>query len=458
MTTGTTVPRGDLEALRRAVADGTVEEVVVALPDLQGRLQGSRLDARHALEHALAPGGAFDACAYLLAVDIDMRTGAGYAIDAAAGGFGDLRLVPDPTTVCVPPWWDRTALVLADARTATGDPVSVAPRTILARQLERLGAHGLHARCGLELEFVVFAESYAEAHALGYAGLRPASRHNADYGLHATVDVDPLTRRIRRAMRDVGLRLETARGECHRGQYEIVFRYDAAMRACDDAALYKLGAKTIAAQEGRALTFMARVDDDEGSSGHVHLSLVDGSGRPVFAGDAPDEPPEVLRHALAGQLACLADFTLLWAPTTNSYKRLQPGTFAPDAVAWGHDNRLAALRLAGTGPSRRIEHRVAGADVNPYLLVAGIVAATVHGLERGTEPAAPVVGDPATAGAPPLPRDLGEALARWQASHVARAAFGPEVHAHVARAAEVELDLSRRAATDWERRRLFERI
>lgn len=452
------VPRGDLAALRRAVASGAVEEIVVAMPDLQGRLQGSRIDAGHALEHVLVDGGGFDACDYLLAVDVDMRTTEGYAIDATERGFGDLSLRPDASTVCVPPWWDRTALLIADAVDADGVPVAVAPRTVLRRQLDRLADLGLAARCGTELEFVVFGESYAEAHDRGYHDLTPATRHNADYGLQATTAIDPFTRRVRRAMRDVGLRMETARGECHPGQYEIVFRFDEALRACDDTAVYKLGAKTMAEQEGLALTFMARVDEGEGSSCHVHMSLVDADGRPVFAGEG-DAMPDLLRHALAGQLACLADFSLLWAPTTNSYKRLQPGTFAPDAVAWGWDNRLAALRIAGSGTSRRIEHRVAGADANPHLLVAGIVAATVHGIERRLEPGDPVAGDPAGAGgAAPLPRDLGEALARWDASAPAREAFGPEVHRHLARAAAVELDLSRRAATDWERRRLFERI
>ncbi|MDX8150727.1 glutamine synthetase family protein [Patulibacter brassicae] len=453
---GPAVPRGDLGALRRAVADGTVEEVVIALPDLQGRLQGSRIDADHALAEVLVPGGGFGACDYLLAVDVDMRTDGGYAIDADDRGFGDLVLRPDPDSLCLPPWWDRTALVIADAVDHAGAPVDVAPRSVLRRQLERLADHGLSARCGTELEFVVFDESPAAAHERGFRDLTPASRHNADYGLLATAGIEHLTRRIRRALGDCGLRLETARGECHPGQYEIVFRHEEALRACDDAALLKLAAKAIAGQEGRALTFMARVDEGEGSSCHVHMSLTDRDGRPAFAAEG-EELPDLLRHALAGQLACLGDFALLWAPTTNSYKRLQPGTFAPDAAAWGWDNRLAALRIAGHGAGRRIEHRVAGADANPYLVVAGIAAAAVHGIEHGLEPGDPVAGPPGP-DAPPLPRDLAEALARWRASPLVRAAFGPDVQRHLARAAAVELDLSRRAVTDWERRRLFERI
>lgn len=441
--------------LQADVAAGRVEEVLVALPDLQGRLQGSRLGARHFLDRVLDHG--FGACAYLLAVDVDMRTGAGWAIDADADGFADLTLMPDAQTLRRLPWSDATACVLADALDREGRPVAVAPRTILRAQLDRLAALGLHAQVGTELEFLAFRGSYRDAAAQRWNGLEPLTAHNVDYALSGLGELESLGRRIRRAMTALGMQVESARGECHPGQYEIVFRHSDAMTACDQHVLYKAGAKELAARDEIALTFMPKFDAGEGNSCHLHLSLRSAGCEPVFASDGPSGRSELMDAFLAGQLACMADFTLLFAPTINSYKRLRPGSFAPSAVAWGPDNRHCAIRVVGNGESLRFEHRVGGGDLNPYLAVAAIVAAGLHGMEDNLPLPLPAAG-PDLSGAPRLPATLGAARDRWLRSAAARGAFGDEVVEHLGRAAQAELDAFATTVTDWERERGFERL
>ncbi|MBP2477830.1 glutamine synthetase [Crossiella equi] len=444
----------DTRQLRAAVRDGVVDNVVVALPDLTGRLVGSRVDAEHYLDTVVGEGSG--ACAYLLAVDVDMATAPGYGIDAAATGFADFTLRPDPATQRLLPWDEGTALVLADAHWPDGTPVPFAPRQVLRTQLDRLAALGLTARVGIELEFLVFREDYQTAWERGYRDLRPASRHNADYAVAGLSDVDPLVNRIRRDMVRAGLRLESARGECHPGQYEIVFRHEDALTACDNAVLYKTGAKQIAAGQGRAVTFMAKYDAGEGNSGHVHISLRDTEDRPVFAEGATMSA--LMRHFLAGQLACARELVLLQAPNVNSYKRFAPEAFAPTVLGWGRDNRTCPLRVVGTGGSLRLEHRVPGGDANPYLAVAAILAAGLHGITHELALEAPFEGNAFLADRPTLPADLGVALGLWRGSAVAREAFGADVVAHYARAAEVELAAFESAVTDWELRRGFERL
>lgn len=444
-----------IERLRDDVASGAVDDVVVAIPDVQGRLQGQRLDAGYFLDSVADAG--LGACVYLLAVDVDMVTGPGYAIDAYRLGFGDHVLRADLATLRPVPWDEATVLVLADVVTAAGAEVPVAPRAVLRQQLDRLASLGLHAVAGAELEFLVFRASYAEAHAQGYRGLTPATRHNVDYALTGLEGLEPVVRRIRREMRRAGLRLESARGECHPGQYEIVFRYEDALTACDNAAVYKSGAKQIAAQEGAALTFLAKYDEGEGNSGHVHLSLRDADGRPAFAADTGEHGMSpLMRHFVAGQLACLREFAVLQAPNVNSYKRLAPGAFAPTVVSWGVDNRLCPVRVVGRGSSLRIEHRVPGADANPYLSVAAILAAGLYGIEHELPLEPPCAGPPEGSGAR-LPESLRDAVELWEASEAAKAAFGADVVGHYATAARAELRAFGRAVTDWELARGFER-
>ncbi|CAL9569799.1 Glutamate--isopropylamine ligase [Streptomyces sp. enrichment culture] len=450
-----TAPLG-VEELHALVAGGDVDTVVLAFPDMQGRLQGKRFAARFFLDEVLHHGT--EGCNYLLAVDAEMNTVDGYAMASWDRGYGDFALHPDPDTLRRVPWNEGTALLLADLAWGDGSPVAAAPRQILRRQLERLAGHGLTARVGTELEFIVFKDTYEQAWDAGYRGLTPANRYNIDYSVLGTGRVEPLLRRIRNEMAGAGLTVESAKGECSPGQHEIAFRYDEALVTCDQHAIYKTGAKEIAAQEGVSLTFMAKYDEHEGNSCHIHLSLADRDGRNVMAGDGPGGMSGLMRHFLAGQLAALRDFSLLYAPNINSYKRFQPGSFAPTAVAWGHDNRTCALRVVGHGRSLRFENRLPGGDVNPYLAVAGMVAAGLYGVERRLELPEPCPGNAYTAGFAHVPTTLREAAELWGNSPLARAAFGDEVVAHYRNMARVELDAFDAAVTDWELRRSFERM
>jgi glutamine synthetase len=438
--------------LRAAVAAGEVEEVAVAMVDMQGRLTGSRLEAGHFLEEALVEG--FPACVYLLSADVEMAPIEAGAIAPGRSGFGDFVLRPDPDALRRMAWAPRTALALCDVHWPDGAPVAVSPRQVLRRQLERLDALGLRALAGTELEFLAFRESAARARKRGYRNLTPATSHNVDYALGGLGDLEGLARRIRRVAIASGLRLESARGECHPGQYEIVFRYEDALTACDNHAVYKTLAREVAAAEGTCVTFMAKHDAGEGSSCHVHLSVRSREGAPVMAEPgAPDGLAERGRHFVAGQLAALGDLTLLMAPNVNSYKRLRPGAFAPSRVAWGPDDRTRAVRVVGRGTSLRIEHRVPGADANPHLAVAAMIAAGLHGIEREL----PLLDRGQDEG-PRLPASLEEAAERFAASGIARAALGDDVVDHYAAVARHEADAFAAAVTDWERERGFERL
>ncbi|SHM98899.1 glutamine synthetase family protein [Cryptosporangium aurantiacum] len=436
---------GVAAAPRAAVASPVAEaaEVVLALPDLYGRLQGTRLAGDFFREQVVSDG--YGACDYLLSADVEMQASARYT-----GNYGDFVLRPDLRTARPLPWRNGTALVLADAVDRDGTPVPVAPRQILRTQLDRLTARGLTALVGTELEFLVFTESYREAFAGDYRGLRTASRYNSDYALTGLGELDDLVGRLLRGMAGAGLRIESARGEVHPGQYEIVFRYAEAMDACDGHVFYKTGAKQIAEAAGRAITFMPKFDQGEGNSCHVHLSLRDASDRPVF--DRDGGLSALAEHFLAGVLACAPAFTLLCAPSLNAYKRLSPDAFAPTAAAWGTDDRTRAVRVVGAGPSLRFEHRIAGGDANPYLVVAGIVASGLYGIEREL-PLPPPGGD-----GEPLPRTLESAARCWRGSAVAREAFGDTVVEHLAAAADAELAAFAATTTDWERHRGFERL
>ncbi|MEW2297609.1 glutamine synthetase family protein [Streptomyces sp. NPDC006743] len=445
-----------VEELRAGVASGETDTVVLAFPDMQGRLQGKRFAAPFFLDEVLRHGT--EGCSYLLAVDTDMNTVDGYAMSSWDRGYGDFAMRPDLSTLRRLPWHPGTALAVADLAWNDGSPVVAAPRQILRHQLARLAEHGWTAQVGTELEFIVFQDTYEQAWDTGYRGLTPANRYNIDYSILGTGRVEPLLRRLRNDMAGAGLTVESAKGECNPGQHEIAFRYDEALVTCDQHAVYKTGAKEIASQEGVSLTFMAKYNEREGNSCHIHLSLADADGTSVMAGDRPGEMSEVMRYFLAGQLAALRDFSLLYAPGINSYKRFQPGSFAPTAVAWGHDNRTCALRVVGHGRSLRFENRLPGGDVNPYLAVAGLVAAGLYGVEQRLPLPEPCPGNAYTAGHEHVPTTLREAAELWENSAIAKAAFGDEVVAHYRNMARVELDAFDAAVTDWELRRSFERM
>ncbi|MFG1953376.1 glutamine synthetase family protein [Micromonospora sp. NPDC048830] len=447
-----------LEELRVAVADGAIDTVALALVDMQGRLQGKRFHAPYFLDQVVEHGS--EGCNYLLAVDVDMNTVDGYAMSSWERGYGDFAMVPDLATLRRVPWQPGTALLLADLAWLDGSgPVAASPRQILRRQLDRLAAHGLTAYAGTELEFVLYRDSYEDAWRRGYRDLTPANQYNVDYSLLGTARVEPLLRRIRTEMAGAGLTPESAKGECNLGQHEIAFRYDEALTCADNHVVYKNGAKEIAAQEGMSITFMAKPNAREGNSCHIHFSLRDAEGRSAMRGDGPAGLSVTGQRVLGGLLATMREFSLFFAPNVNSYKRYQPGSFAPTALRWGTDNRTCALRLVGHGEGLRVENRVPGADVNPYLAIAALVAGALHGVERGLEPGEECAGNAyADPHADRVPATLRDALTLWESSETARAAFGPEVHAHYANLARVELTAFDAAVTDWELTRGFERL
>jgi glutamine synthetase len=445
-------------ALEQLVGSGAVDTVIVAFTDMQGRLVGKRVAAGLFVEEVAAHGA--ECCSYLLAVDVEMNTVAGYAMSSWDTGYGDMVMRPDLCTLRLIPWLPNTALVIADLDWADGSEVAVAPRAILRRQLDRLGERGLIADIATELEFIVFDESYRQAWAGGYRGLTPATDYNIDYAILASSRMEPLLRDIRQSMRGAGLRFEAVKGECNKGQQEIGFRYDESLVTCDNHAIYKNGAKEIADQHGKSLTFMAKYDEREGNSCHIHLSLRGKDGTAVFGdGSRPHGMSATFCSFLAGLLATLRELTLFFAPNINSYKRFADGSFAPTAVVWGLDNRTCALRVVGHGRNIRVECRIPGGDVNPYLAVAGLIAGGLYGIERGLQPPEPYQGNAYEAtGVERLPATLSEAATLFGASVLAREAFGDDVVAHYLNNAHVEVTAFNAVVTDWERMRGFERL
>jgi glutamine synthetase len=444
---------GELEA---AIAAGEIDTVIVAFADAQGRLVGKRVSARFFQDEVLHHGA--EACNYLLSVDVDMNTVDGYAMSSWERGYGDMMLLPDPATLRRIPWHPGSALVMADLAWEGGDPVVQSPRDILKRQRSRLAERGLVAYSGTELEFIVFDDSYRDAWARGYRDLTPSTDYNVDYDLLASGRLEPLLRDIRLSMDGAGMYCEGVKGECNFGQQEIAFRYAEVLETADQHAIYKNGAKTIAGNHGKALTFMAKFNEREGNSCHVHLSVRSESGEAVMAGDGAHGFSPFMGHWIAGILATLREFTLLYAPTINSYKRYAKGSFAPTGVAWGVDNRTCALRVVGHGSLLRVENRVPGGDVNPYLGLSAIIAGGLHGIEQELELPDPVAGNAYTSGVDQLPTTLRDAAELFAESAVARAAFGDEMVDHYLNQARIEVQAFDAAVTDWERVRGFERL
>ncbi|MFT4219474.1 MAG: glutamine synthetase family protein [Microbacterium sp.] len=446
----------DVAELDACIASGEIDTVLVAFGDAQGRLVGKRVSARLFQEDVLAHGA--EACNYLLSVDVDMNTVDGYAMSSWETGYGDMVLRCDPATLRRVPWLEGSALVMADLTWLDGTPVAQSPRAILDRQRERLAERGWTAFAGTELEFIVFDDTYREAWARGYRDMTPATDYNVDYDLLASSRLEPLLRAIRLAMDGAGMYNEGVKGECNLGQQEIAFRYAEARETADQHVIYKSGAKAIAEQQGKSLTFMAKYDQREGNSCHIHLSLRDAAGAPVMAGGGAHGFSPVMEHWIAGILATLPDFTLLFAPNINSYKRFAKGSFAPTGVAWGLDNRTCALRVIGHGPSLRVETRVPGGDVNPYLGISAIIAGGLHGIENELPLPDPLPGNAYAADVSHLPTTLRDAARRFDESPVARAAFGDEVVDHYLNQARIEVEAFDAAVTDWERVRGFERL
>jgi len=446
-----------VDQLRDLATAGEIDTVIVGFADMQGRLVGKRVSVRLFLDEVVEHG--VECCDYLLAVDVDMTTVDGYALSSWESGYGDLVLTPDMATLRRIPWLAGTALVVADVGGHDGAPISVAPRTILQAQVAKLAERGMVALAGTELEFQVFDDGYREAYAKGYDDLTAASDHNIDYSIGASSRMEPLMRAIRLGMDGAGMYCEGSKGECNLGQQEIGFRYADVIATCDNHIIYKNGAKEIADQHGKSLTFMAKFDEREGNSCHIHLSLRANDGSPVFADSAGrHRMSSLFELAVAGVLGAMRELTLLFAPNINSYKRFARGSFAPTAVAWGIDNRTCAVRVVGDGASMRMELRVPGGDVNPYLAVAGMIAASLDGVDRELVLGESLAGSAYDADVERLPVTLRDAAALFEQSALARRCFGDEVVDHYVNNARIEIEAFDAAVTDWERHRGFERL
>lgn len=440
-----------LDELKASVEDGSIDTVVVAFTDMQGRLMGKRMHAEFFLDDSVEHG--IEGCNYLLALEMEMDPVPGYEIASWERGYGDFRIVPDLGTLRRTPWVEATALVLGDVAWHDGSPVRPSPRQVLQAQVERARALGFEPMFGSELEFFLLKESYAEAYAKHYRGLTPSVPYILDYHVLATTYDEPFIRQIRNGMHAAGIKVENSKGEAWPGQQEINFRYADAVTMADNHAVYKTGAKEIAHKNGVSITFMAKPDHTWiGNSCHIHSSLWR-DGESAFAGES-----DVFTQYLAGQIACLRELAIFVAPTINSYKRFAAGSWAPTTLAWGHDNRTCGFRIVGHGNALRTETRIPGADANPYLAFAALLAAGVYGIENGLELAPPLEGNAYESDADRFPSSLREAVAALENGTIARAAFGDDVVDHYLNYARTEQQLYDQAVTCWERERYFERI
>ena len=448
-------PSLSLAQLGQAVDAGDVDTVLVVFTDMQGRLQGKRVHARFFLDEVAGHG--MEGCNYLMAVDVDMNTVSGYSNSSWQTGYGDFVIEPDLATLRSASWLPSSAMVQCDLVQHHGGPLPVSPRQILRGQVERATELGFTVQAATELEFLLFRESYQHAWDAGYQGLHGSTRYNVDYSILGTSADEPVIRGIRNAMFRAGLTVESSKGECNFGQHEIAFRYDEALRTADNHVVFKAGAKEIAAQHDRSISFMAKYDEREGNSCHIHMSLRGLDGTTVF--DTGSGRTATFTSFVAGVLATLPDLTLLYAPNINSYKRFQSRSFAPTALAWGEDNRTCALRVVGAGAGLRVENRVPGGDVNPYLALSGMLAGGLHGVRNGLELEPALVGNAyERTDVDRVPGTLREARDIFAASPVARESLGDDVVDHYAHAATIELEAFESSVTDWERKRGFERL
>jgi len=446
-----------VEQLRGRILDGSLDTVILAFTDMQGRLQGKLLHARFFLDAVLGHGT--EGCNYLLAVDVEMNTVDGYAHASWADGYGDMEFVLDLATIRPMPHRPGTVMIQCDLAGTNGAAVRVSPREILRAQTERARAHGWKAVAGTELEFVIFNTPYDRAWDTGYRDLEPANRYNIDYSILGSTLVEPLLREIRNTMYASGLNVESAKGECNFGQHEIAFLYDEVIATADNHAYYKTASKDIARQHGQSITFMAKPNQREGNSCHVHMSLrgIDDDALVFWDAERGTRSP-LYDHFIAGVLATMRDFTLFYAPNINSYKRFVKGSFAPTAVAWGVDNRTSSVRLVGSDKGARLENRLPGGDMNPYLGLAAMLAGGLYGVEHELPLEPETKGNAYESGAPTVPSTMHQAREALAQSAIANEVFGEDVVRHYVNYADVEIAAFDAAVTDWELRRGFERL
>jgi glutamine synthetase len=447
----------DMTALKKLVASGEIDTVLTVFTDQQGRLMGKRVVGRYFLEHVAHEA---HACDYLLATDMEMDTVQGYKESSWELGYGDFILRPDLSTLRRIPWLEGTALVHCDCQDHHGHDLPHAPRSILKRQVERARKLGFTSKMGSELEFYIFEDSFAAARAKEYRNIVPPGWYNEDYHILQTTKEEKLIRAIRQGMEGADIPVEFSKGECGFGQAEINLRYADALTMADRHVAYKNGVKEIAHLHGKSVTFMAKWDFVQaGSSCHIHNSLWDArTGKAVFHdAKGPNGMAKTFRHYLAGQLACAREMSFFLAPTINSYKRFQAGSFAPTKAVWSTDNRTAGFRICGDGPGIRVECRIPGADANPYLAFAALLAAGLHGIEKKLELEPMAKGNLYEKKVREVPKTLREALEALEKSKVLRAAFGDDVIEHYLHTGRIEQGEYDKRITDWELRRYFER-
>jgi glutamine synthetase len=444
-----------LDDLRSEAEAGTIDTVVAAFTDMQGRLFGKRIQIEYFLDEVVEEG--IEGCNYLLALDMEMDPVPGYEMANWEDGYGDFAIVPDMATLRRIPWLDRTALVICDVANHDGSAVVASPRQVLIAQYERAAEMGYTPLFASELEFYLYKESYAEAHEKDYRDLTPTIPYILDYHILATTMDEQYLGPIRRGMHAAGIPVEFSKGEAWAGQHEVNFRYADAVTSADRHTIYKNGAKEIAFLHEISASFMAKPSEkDIGSSCHIHSSLIDTSGKSAFVDG--EEETDAFRHYLGGQRAHIRELALFVAPSVNSYKRYAAESWAPTSVSWGRDNRTCGFRIVGHGQSRRAECRIPGADVNPYLGYAALLAAGLDGIEKGTDPGPELKGNAYEAGeAEAFPSTLREAVELWEGSEFARNTFGEAVHKHYLNYGQTEQRLFDEVVTDYERRRMFER-
>jgi glutamine synthetase len=455
--------RLDVQAIEDLIRNGGVDTVLVVFPDLQGRFMGKRVTGDFFLNDLLAGEGAIHACNYLLAVDMEMEPLPGFAYANWDTGYGDLKAVPDLTTLRLIPWLEKTALVICDVLDEeTNEPIEVSPRQILKRQVGRAQAAGYTVMTGSELEFYLFKDSYEEAAARAYRELQPHSTYIMDYHILQTTKDEYIIRQIRNGMDAAGIPVEFSKGEFGRGQQEINLRFADALEMADRHVIYKNGVKEIAALSGRAITFMAKYSMAEaGSSFHLHSSVwsEDGAKSLMWDESAPHHFSPTFGHYLGGLMDTAHEMAWMFAPFVNSYKRYQPGSWAPTAIVWGHDNRTCGFRIVGEHKSFRVECRIPGADANPYLAFAATIAGGLHGIENEIDPPKMFKGNAYEAkDVARVPSSLHEAVEAFEGSEVARKAFGDFVFEHLLNSARQEqVMFDNNVVTDWELARYFER-
>ena len=444
-----------LDELKSEGESGAIDTVVTAFTDMQGRLFGKRIQIEYFLDEAVDHG--IEGCDYLLALDMEMEPVPGYAMANWEKGYGDFAIAPDMATLRRIPWIERTALVLCDVVNHDGSPVVASPRQVLIAQYERAAEIGYTPMFASELEFYLYKESYAEAHEKDYSGLTPTIPYILDYHILATTMDEAYLGQIRRGMHGAGIPIEFSKGEAWHGQHEVNTRYADAVTSADRHTIYKNGVKEIAFLSGISATFMAKPSEkDIGSSCHIHSSLVGDEGKSVFV-DGEDET-DTFRHYLGGMRRHVRELALFIAPSVNSYKRYAAESWAPTSVSWGRDNRTCGFRIIGHGQSRRAECRIPGADANPYLAFAALLAAGLDGIENATDPGPELKGNAYEAGeAEAFPSTLREAVELWDHSKFAKKAFGESVHKHYLNYGRTEQRLFDEVVTDYERRRMFER-